>query len=581
MYNFKRLRTPNGNVHLLKKLKNTSLMPLNTLRCPKTSLERSPGFTSEHLKTGSVFKYLSLSVFIFTCSLSFAGPLSAGTSSESMHSVSYEQEFRINIEHSLQALPSRFALDTADNYNGNWRGLWIPVETARRWDNTPAWLQYKGTVSWNKMNRYSGDSGFCESDFCDSEFCDSDLLLNFTLPFRRDLEAWFDDPAHSNMVYGINEPDINVPYEGFLHWNHPWGELRLGRFDQNLGESPHRSVILSGSPWEDALFATLEFPVGRYLFYAATLNPVLTGTPAAVDSGYPAGSEEYVQRTHSVSNAHKRVYAEPYKSLLIHGVQLGNSTVQWGIYEQMVIGGKSPVLRDFSPWAAWHNNYGDGFTNTNLFTELGVTTPGNIRLYVQTGFDEVTNPMGAEGYPTQWSFLSGVSRQWKNDGHHFAVRIEGIYASPFYGHFELPLVTMASRKSYRSNYRDPDKPGFADTWLVDYPLGYWRGMNLLDLWADLQWISPQGHWKTSFTLGNLRQGNTSFRIPYDEAENTNAWISGIEEREWRLQAGTTWQSWSWLAVNLGGEVRKVQNADHVPGNDKTWYGLRSGLSFVW
>jgi len=520
-------------------------MPSNPLEIPKLSL----GFLTVHLRSCFVF----LIAFQLISTLGFADSIPTASSS-----VKYEQEFRINIEHSLQALPSQFALDTADNYNGNWRGLWIPVETARRWDNTPAWLQYKGAASW-----------------------DSTVFLNFTLPFRRDLEAWFDDPAHGNMVYGINEPDINVPYEGYLHWKHPWGQVRLGRFDQNLGESPDRSVILSGSPWEDALFATLEFPVGRYLFYAATLNPVLTGTPAAVDSGYPAGSEEYIQRTRSVSNAHKRVFAEPYKSLLIHGLQLGNQTVQWGIYEQMVIGGKSPVLRDFSPWSAWHNNYGDGFTNTNLFTELGISVPGNTRIYVQTGFDEVTNPMGAEGYPTQWSLLGGAFRQWESEGHQFAVRIEGIYTSPFYGHFELPLVTLASRKSYRSNYRDPDKEGFADTWLVDYPLGYWRGMNLFDLWADINWTSPQGHWTTSFTLGNLRQGNTSLRTPYDAAENTNAWISGIEEREWRLQAGTTWQSWSWLAVNFGGEVRKVQNADHVPGRDRTWYGLRSGLSVVW
>src|SRR5574344_2698526 len=67
-----------------------------------------------------------------------------------------------------------FAVDTVDRYGSNWRGLQIPLETAREYETIDPFFLV----------------------FLDGRY--KDFEVRFNLPLRKDLEAWYEDDLHSN-----------------------------------------------------------------------------------------------------------------------------------------------------------------------------------------------------------------------------------------------------------------------------------------------------------------------------------------------------------------------------------------------
>lgn len=470
---------------------------------------------------------------------------------------SYSHEINISLGMHIKPFANTFEDKQADRFGRNWAALFIPVNTCREWENMLPLGAYQGRLKYG-----------------------NEILLCFEVPVERDLESWFQDDLGGNWILGVRDVNINVPYSGWIKWENKIGTVQLGRFNKDIGVSPERSLILSGSPWDDALWAELDFGIGYYTFYAASLEPVLTGTPDRYsDELWPKYSEEWQQHYLSISNAHKRIYADPVKTQFMHGVTISGKTVSWSIYEQVIIGGKYPTLKEASPFTVWHDNFGDGFTNMILFNELVYKNETAGMFYNQLAFDEVKNPVNSAGHPTQWAMQTGWRKVFTGNGFDVSIQAENIFVSPFYGHFDIPLGRAFSRKRFRSNYRNSAEQNFVDTYYCDYPLGYWRGMNLLDTWINIGIVDQKGTWYCDSQFGYLRQGNVDFSTPYVLANKIPGGLpEGTVEEEFRIDMHAAFHLNKFLMYRVVLQHRSIKNENNVLGAYSEYWGIGTLLT---
>jgi len=452
--------------------------------------------------------------------------LLAGLVSAARADSPWHWEFEAVLSPSTGGLPRGAGIvDTADRFGPNWWALRADVRSWRAWRLQPAFLQGNAELLWQRDSS-SAWFGFRSE-----------------IGLKRDYEAWIDDGAAHNLPLGAGEVDINVPDLGYVEAGYGPFALRVGRFEQTAGPSPERGVTLSGAGTLDAFRATLDLASepassgrrSRYTFYAAALDPWLSGTPGYTDS---AGSEARRQReTAPIDNQRGRLYGEPYKTYAFHRVDLAVGRVAFGLQENLMVGGKMPELRDLSPLACWHNQYGDGFGNSFTTVDLAVDLPVVGTLYGEYAVDDI-NEDGAT-QPTVGAWLAGWKLAGNIGGHELSARAEWISVDPLYGRFALPLGELTARRHWRSNYRDRHSKtyadtGFADTWVVDAPLGYWRGSDVSDLWFDLDW--KHGRWEARGVVGWLRTGAWNSRPDYDWRNAPESPLEGSERHELWLQA---------------------------------------------
>lgn len=508
--------------------------------------------------------------FILLCIIS-VGILSAATDTSSIKTDSSNSKVKtllsnwnldLRADMNFQAykpyLKESFAIDEkADDYGGNWFGALVDPRNAYEWNKIKPFFNYQQKVSYKNS-----------------------FMLLMDIPIYRDMMSWYDHSGGGNWVLDVTDFDINVIYNAWMQYEKEWFKLKLGRFDHNLGFSKDRSVILSGSPWEDGVLAEINFPKAKYGLYIASLNPYLIGGVNSKD--YPEGSEPDIQHNRSVLNARGLIYDEPYKSLVSHSIVVEYSHWGVGLYENTVIGGKSLDFRDFSPLAVWHNSYGNGYYNNSGYFEMMLRWDFFGRVYFQVGADDISNPVGTEGFPSLWQVLGGWEYEKKVRQHQFLARVEYIFSSPYYGNAEVPLLYQTSRKTYRSNYREQfvEDPPFVDTYIVDYPLNYWRGMNLKDLWFDFKYYNSNLKLGVDMTLGWLRQGEKSYYDDYWKSlSERNQGFYGVVEEEINFEILATYQAFKWAEIYLGFGDVQVYNEDHIAGNHNNVFTWNFGLSF--
>jgi len=216
--------------------------------------------------------------------------------------------------------------------------------------------------------------------------------------------------------------------------------------------------------------------------------------------------------------------------------------------------------------------------------ELGVTPTKAMKFYWQVNFEDIASPVG-EGngftYPTTLGALVGWRQDWHNDSlWSLWSRLDAVYTDPSYNNYRIPLLKMISRRKYRSNYREQgavDSNGndaFADIYVVDYPLGYRRGPDAVDLWFNLGFESKPLHMGGELELAYLQQGDKELWTSWDTAAQYNKALSGIVEREQRLSVSGWWQPalvlqqpnhWT-VRSSLG--IRKIENEDHIQGTER-------------
>lgn len=440
---------------------------------------------------------------------------------------------------------SPFASDTVDHYGGNWRALQIPLQTAQTYASLPDFFYFQ-------LHAHR----------------DTTWEVYTQLPIQRDLEAWYQSNYRHNIPMGANELNINVPYKTWGAWRGSHAFLKVGRFKPDISPSPN-AVVLSGAPWHDALWWQFRIGKARYDFLALSLDPRLHGTPTIAGGPPPEGSEAWQQQNLHKSNQRRRIYSQPHKNHFAH--RLGYNA-SWGwiaIIEQGLVGGKSPDLRDINPFTAWHNNYGDGFVKVSTALELAFTPLNRGAFYWQICIEDLQSPVGetlGPAVPSTIGFMAGWRQNWQLSHRlQLNTRLDAVLTDPGYNHHRLPLLRAISRQSYRSNFRRQEEANFADTYVMDFPLGYHRGPDAVDLWLNWELFASHSIWRLHGELAWLRQGSSTLQSPWETVITYSTPLSGITERETRAQVGLDLRLPQGLQAHWQLGLRQINNAGHQPG----------------
>ena len=467
-------------------------------------------------------------------------------------------ELRTTLDIGLNGAPkaSFFALDTVDRYASNWRALQIPLENGSSYEQIHPFFQLDLKAAYENF------------------------LIHIEAPLRKDLEAWYQSKYSTNFTLSPSELDINVPNKAYAIWTNQSGFVQLGRFKPDLSPTPN-TLAIGGAPHHDALLWRFEASIFRYDFLLSSLNPWLHGTPEKKGEAYPEGSEAYWQETRSMDNQRNRSYTEAHKNLAFHslGVDLGFFWIRF--MEQSVIGGRSLDLRSINPFMFWHDNYANGYTKASSFFEWGFRPQKSSQFYWQINLEDIASPVGESGGATTRSiisYLTGYRQEIKTASHgDFMYRLDLVYTDPAHNNQGLPLLKQSSRRMYRSNYRKQSDPDFADSYFVDYPLGYRRGPDALDIWLFGVW--EQKSHRIQLEMAYLRQGDKDLYTDYELAIAADKGLSGIVETRYLVDVLYTQNYKPFLQFYFGGGFLWVKNREHIAQNSQKDFWIRSGLVF--
>jgi hypothetical protein len=437
-----------------------------------------------------------------------------------------------------------FALDTMEKFGSNWMALRIPLETARHFETLKPFFTL--TLGANYKD---------------------DFLIRAEFPLRRDLEAWYQDPYKRTYTFATSELDLNVPTEAWGQWNNPTGFVKFGRFKPEIAPTPN-SIILGGAPHHDAVHWKFNAGVARYDLLLVSLNAWL--------------SEDEKEEQHNVQipNARKRIYEEPTKNLLLHKVGVDGGFGYLSIIEQSLIGGKNLEFRDFSPFAAWHNNFSYGYSKMSVAFEAGLRPMKKSEFYWQFAMEDIQSPVGEvegdKGYTTL-AFLAGYKQKISLGIYgEIESRVDAVRTDPQFNNNKVPLQKMTSRKIYNSNFREQGKPNFADMYIVDYPLGYRRGPDAIDLWWNIKY-SANKKFSAELETAYLRQGDCEVYSSHEECSKRKI-LGGIQEKLFLLDflANYSWNKY--VGIYAGAGFQNAKNRDHVEGNNRNDAWIRMGVT---
>jgi hypothetical protein len=459
-------------------------------------------------------------------------------------------------------IESSFDEGIADVYGSNWGALRVSNEHLRAWDRSPALFGIKFNEKFSKH-----------------------IELQADLPLRRDFESWHQSTDGSTLITEAGDLDINVPYEGWISAHYKPLFFKVGRFAQTWSDSPDRGVILNGAPWHDGALTQLEMPVVTLSLFVSSLDARLNGTPQTAGGAWPWDSEEEKQRTLLTPNQHRRIYDDPFKSLIMHRADIYLGKLRLGLSEQVVIGGKALALRDFSPLMAWHNNYGDGFSNSITSLDFAFEIPNQHKFYGEFAVDEIKSEVGETlGNPNQTNTLAwmlGYSFEKSLGPVLVQNRFDVVHTDALYGNHQLPLLKHSSRRMIRSNYREQGEPGFIDTYVVDQPLGYWRGPGAMDFWWDLGL-----KWKRSELLirsGLLFKGETSLEYPMEQGLPYEGLMGETATRKIQTEADYIYSASRNLSLLIGAGYLKstkiTKDEDPLDREHFYDYSLKAALKY--
>lgn len=464
------------------------------------------------------------------------------------------------------ATASEFAVDTLENFGSNWRSLQLPLETAR---------SYEDNVSpFFMLTLGAGYKSFS---------------MMIEAPLKKDIEAWYDDDLKTNFTVFPSELNINVPTKAYARWDNELGFVQVGRFKPDLGPSEN-TLTIGGTPYHDALWWQFNPSIFRYDFLLISLNAWLHGDTVDEETGCPPyGTEAYAQKCPEVeaSNQRGRVYDENYKNLVFHRIGIDVGFLWVSVAEMVMLGGKSLEFRMINPFMFLHNNFTAGYAKATATFEVGARPAKGSTFYGQVNLEDITSPVGETSGSSGraiLSYLVGYRQELETRRFgRFEFQFDVVLTDPAYNHGRLPLLAYTGRTMYRSNYRDQDDPDFADMFYVDYPIGYRRGPDALDMWLTLEWAL--GRHAVDLTLAYLRQGDKELYGSYDDAIDASGFLSGTVESQLLADVTYSTQWFRFLGTYVGGGVRHYENLDHEKGEDGVdgWVRLGVALSFefVW
>lgn len=457
-----------------------------------------------------------------------------------------------------------FAVDTVDRFGVNWRALRVPLETGRSYEDhiEPFFL----------LSFRAGYKNF---------------YFLMEAPLRKDIEAWYDSDTKFNATYKPSELDIAVPINAYAKWDNEVGYVQFGRFDPDLKVSPN-DLALGGTPYHDAVHWRFMPSIFRYDFMVSSLNAWLFGDVVDPATGCPPeGTEAYEQKCtppdKQANNQRNREYDENIKNLVYHRIGVETQYFWTYVIEESMVGGKDLEFRSMSPFMFLHNNFGGGYTKAVTTIELGLKPAKGAKFYGQVNLEDVNSPVGEDDDKgtnrSMISYMVGYYHEISTERYgDFSWRFDVVKTDPVHNNGRLPLLEYSSRRMYRSNYREQDDPDFADMFFVDYPIGYRRGSDALDLWLDLGW--SYGRHSAKLELAWLQQGDNELYTSYDKARATTNSPSENVESQYIAEALYKMQFNRWFAFYLGGGVRKYENLAHNMGKDGFDGWVNSGVKFT-
>ncbi len=414
-------------------------------------------------------------------------------------------------------------------------------------------------------------------------------LIYFRLSLRRDLAAWNLDPVGGNWPAGPSEVDINEPSLGYFHIEGQSFAMTVGRFPVHWSPSPDFGLTLSRSvPFFDGAEFAFKMPHARYRFLVAGLNPWLQGTPPGDTSSrdYPIGSEAYRQSHYPAIgvalNAHNRVFDAPVKTLLVHRLEGEVGRAALGITEIQMVGGKVPDLRDADPFVFFHNNFSSGYLNLSLGLDATLRLPLGLLAGAELYLDDVSYAPteGHGGSPSLLGYLVFLRQSFRARGWAYSHSLHLIRTDPFLYGFLQPLNTMASRQVLTSNFYGPGGANIVDKYVVDFPVGYFRGGDALDFWYRVE--ARRRGMVISLELARLAKGEVDLYTPYQYQEaSSHDSPTGTAERETRLRPQIQYNLVHGFSVKLGGALRALQNAGHRAGAEETLVEAEAGVTWDW
>ncbi len=429
--------------------------------------------------------------------------------------------------------------DTLDQYIGEWYALKADHETVLAYEKIQNVLEGIVQVQLNKKWEF---------------------YYNFMM--RRDFEAWYADDYGSNVFLRSDDFDINVPKHFYLSFENNFIKTKSGRFPQRFAASKNRGLVVSGAPWYDGIVTRLDFKKVHYTYYFASLNPYLTGAPGSPGASLP-DTEWAVQSSSPLTTQKYRVYNEASKSLIVQRLDYFGNSFQLSAMESLVLGGKYPTLRDINPFMMWHNLYQDGYVNEIISLEAKYQLSPKTTFYTEAAFDDLIG--GTENENTSsdvYSWLVAAVYNQPTDFGELSITLEWIHTHEKYGNYALPLLQWTSRQLYYSNFRKQGEPTFSDTYIIDYPIGYFRGAGNRDLWFDFSLENENLTLQSSIGVLNKK-------ISIDENSDKSS-------NEFRIQSTIINQLSEMVQIHSGGFYRSISN-DNSTQNESDW-GLHAGIS---
>jgi len=459
----------------------------------------------------------------------------------------------------------RQAIRPFESFDGTWQSARVDPERGAQWTRLPpvaaVGLRYPLTVH---------------------------SMVAFRIGLRRDISAWNGDASGSNLPLSDREVDLNEPSLGYFHAEDEHYAFTLGRFPVHWSPSPEYGLALSRSvPYHNGAEFALKMPRLRYRFLASSLNPWLEGTPAgdSASTDYPPGSEEYRQRHYVSANAaglfHNRVYDDRVKTLFAHRVEGDLGPLSLGITETSIIGGKPPDLRDAGPFIFFHNDFKEGYANGAIGLDGNLRLPGGIALLAEYYIDDVnySETEGSRNAANLQGWMVGLRHAFAARGWLFGQSLHAIRTDPYlYGYLQ-PLNTASSRIILASNNQRHGDSLFVDKYVIDYPIGYFRGGDAFDFWYRMDaWKG--GRFRATFTAGLLAKGPGDLYTPYETYYSASHDApSGVAERELRLGFEAERRFGRGLSAHGGLGWQRLWNEGHVRGEDRIGAQATGGVAW--
>ena len=451
-----------------------------------------------------------------------------------------------------------------EEFSGGWRSRLTDPELARAWTELPS------AVNAEVRHAFSPRA-----------------FAYLRLGLRRDLSSWRRDEAGWNIPLSIRELDLNEPSRGYFHFSGDFLDLTLGRFPIHWSPSPDFGLALSSAvPYHSAISTALKMPRLRYRFLISSLNPWLEGTPIGGPSEtYPVGSEEWRQRNYPVigqsDNAHNRIYDARIKTLIAHRLESWAGPASFGITEMNMVGGKPPDLRDANPFAVFHNDFREGYSNNSVSLDAGLRLPLGLMLAAELFLDDVSysETEGDLKSPNLKGHLSSLRHAFGMRGWTVVHSLHAIRTDPFLYGAHQPLNVSTSRHVLTSNDQRPGDSIFVDKYVIDYPIGYIRGGDAFDFWYRLD--ARRGlRWRLQLSAALLARGEVDTHTPYEQYYTPHDESpSGRAEREVRMSVEGSWRGSRGLGLSAGLAWQRITDRGHVAGEDAE--EIRASAGAAW